>query len=331
MNDPDTLIQCKERLQIRSLLPDTGIGPAREEIMSGLRARDKFISSKFFYNHRGTELYEQITQLKEYYPSRIEKAILRNIAPSLMQTCRGYDIIELGPGDHSKISLLLEASEMRQDLHYLPLDISESAIRKLSEILVRRFHSLEIEAWIMDFTSQFGMIRRERPSLICFFGSTIGNFTMDQAREFLRKLSADMQRGDHLLLGMDLVKNEEVLHAAYNDSKGVTAAFNLNILSSVNEILGSDFREGDFIHVAQYNREESRIEMFLQAIRNVQVTSPWLDQPVAFSKSERVHTENSHKYTQEHIIEFADYSGLDVVKINKDDRQWFALVEFVKP
>jgi L-histidine N-alpha-methyltransferase len=154
---------------------------------------------------------------------------------------------------------------------------------------------------------------------------------MGQARSFLRNVSKDMKKGDRLLLGMDLIKSEEVLHAAYNDRLGVTEAFNLNILSSVNEILLSDFREEDFLHVAFFNREKSRIEMHLEAIRDIQVSSPYLNEPVFLRKGERIHTENSHKYCQKHILDFASYSGLNVHKIHTDNREWFALVEFVKP
>ena len=337
----DTIHFGKERLHIRSLLPDAGIGSAIEEIRNGLNARDKYIHSKFFYNHRGTGLYQQITQLEEYYPTRTEKTILGRIAPGLMRVHRDYDLIELGPGDFSKISFFLEAAKTQRILHYFPLDISETAIRKLSEILVSRFPLLTIEAWIMDFTSQFGMLRREQPALICFFGSTIGNFSMDQARDFLRKLSLNMKTGDRLLLGMDLEKPLDVLHAAYNDSLGVTAAFNLNILSSVNEILDSDFLEEDFLHVALYNRKKSRIEMHLEAIRDVQVNSPYLNKPVLIRKGERIHTENSHKYSQKHIHDFSRCSRplphsiiikrLNIHQVHTDDRQWFAVVEFIKP
>jgi L-histidine N-alpha-methyltransferase len=160
-----------------------------------------------------------------------------------MKSCEGFDIVELGPGDPSKISLLLDATGEKESLHYLPMDISESAIRSLANELVGNYPHLLVDACVLDFTSQFGLIQRKRPALICFFGSTIGNFSRDSALDFVRKIARDMKQADRLLIGMDLIKDEEILHAAYNDSQGVTAAFNLNILSSVNNILESNFRK----------------------------------------------------------------------------------------
>lgn len=331
MNYTDSLSMSREGLRILSLLPETGIIRAREEILAGLLDREKYILSKYFYDPKGSELYSQITRLEAYYPTRTEKAILKRIAAGVMRDLPAGDLVELGPGDPSKISLLLSAGHGLKDLSYRPMDISTSAILKLSEEIIERFPGLEVEARVLDFTRQQLVLSDERPSLLCFFGSTLGNFHRFEGSEMLASWARAMKSGDRFLLGLDLVKDEEVLFAAYNDPEGVTAAFNLNILSSVNTILESDLQEGDFKHVAFYDREQARIEMHLEALRDVQVRSPYLEQPVRIRRGEHIHTENSHKFTKAHILALAGSTGLEIRTIHRDERHWFAIVELQKP
>jgi len=320
------------RVSITNLLQEIGPEDVRNEIISGLSSTKKFISSKFFYNLEGSQLFETITGLDEYYPTRTEMGILKRIGPAIMKCCRGYDIIELGSGDNSKISVLFQAATelSGEAIHYMPLDISQSAINASARGLVRAFPNINIEGYAVDFISQFDLLKRDRPALICFFGSTIGNFEWNEAIELLKNISSQMKPGDRLLLGMDLVKQQAILNAAYNDAQGVTAAFNRNILNTVNEMLDSDFNPIDFDHLAYFNSEKSRMEMYLVANRDLTVQSPFLSRELEFSKGESIHTENSHKYSREDIREIACATGLHLDHTHTDGKSWFMLADFQK-
>lgn len=330
MNFVNEDIITLNRVSITNLLQEIGPHEVRDEIIAGLLAGRKSISSKYFYNPEGSRLFEEITTLEEYYPTRTEMGILNRIAPALMKEYAGYDIIELGSGDSSKISILLgAATELSTDsIHYMPLDISQAAIRDSAEDLVDKFPNINIEGYAVDFIAQFDLVKRVRPALICFFGSTIGNFDWDDSLKLLRNISRQMKAEDVLLLGMDLVKPEPVLHAAYNDAHGVTAAFNRNILNTVNEIAQTDFRPGDFDHLAFFNQVKSRMEMHLVANRDLVIHSPFLQEALSLNKGESIHTENSHKYSQQHIREIVSVTKLELKQIHSDEKDWFALAEF---
>jgi len=321
-----------DRISITNLLQNIGQEEVVTEIIEGLQAERKYISSKYFYNKKGSLLFEEITRLKEYYPTRTEKEILKQIAPGLIKKYGTHEIIELGPGDHSKVSVLLNAASALElpNILYLPLDISQPALKNAAEELVKLFSNLYVEGYAVDFLSQFGSIKRNRPALICFFGSTIGNFEWDTSLELLQNISRQMKKGDILLLGMDMEKPEPLLHLAYNDSKGITKAFNLNILNSINDLIKSDFNTSDFEHLAFFNRERSRIEMYLVAKRDLIVHSPYFDERLKLKEGEAIHTENSHKYRHEHIREIAAATGMELNDIHSDSQGWFALAEFQK-
>jgi L-histidine Nalpha-methyltransferase len=330
MNFVNEDIITLNRVSITNLLQEIGPNEVRDEIIAGLRASKKSISSKYFYNPEGSRLFEEITTLEEYYPTRTEMGILNRIAPALMEEYAGYDIIELGSGDSSKISILFGAATnlYGDPIHYLPLDISQAAIRASAENLVGKFPNINIEGYAVDFISQFDLVKRDKPALICFFGSTIGNFDWDDSLELLRNISRQMKPEDVLLLGMDMVKPEPVLRAAYNDARGVTAAFNRNILNTVNDMIQSDFKTADFDHLAFFNQVKSRIEMHLVARRDLIIQSPFLPEGLSFKKGEAIHTENSHKYSQRHIREIVSTTGLQLKQTHSDDKGWFALTEF---
>lgn len=330
MNFNEESILTQSRISIKSLLPEIGTDEVREEIVRGLQSRHKHISSKYFYNEAGSLLFEDITHLEEYYPTRTEKSILRSIAPSLMNKYGSYDILELGSGDCSKVAILISAVPDAGEVLYLPLDFSESAIKDSAKGIVHTFPKVEVEGYVVDFTSQFDLIQRKNPVLICFFGSTIGNFKREDSMKLMKNISSHMKEGDILLLGMDLVKDESVLHAAYNDAKGVTEAFNKNILSTVNAILEADFNPEDFDHLAGFNTEKARMEMHLVARKDMTIHSPFFDSDVSIQKGEQIHTENSHKYTPNDIHTIADAAQLNISKIHTDDKDWFALVELKK-
>ena len=317
-------------VELINYLPNIGIDNVKQEIFDGLKSTPKYISPKFFYDGKGSELFEQITKLEEYYPTRTEKSIISNKVSELGIDFKNLDIVELGSGDSSKISLLLE--QIPQDLiptiNYFPVDISKSAIEKSSNDLKAKFQLKSITGVVVDFFHQMHLIPKTGRRLFCFFGSTIGNFSRKQAEDFMIALGKSMQKGDMLLIGMDLVKNVDVLEAAYNDKKGITALFNTNILNVVNNLSGTNFTENNFEHYSFFNTKESRIEMHLRALKDVEVK---LDSEIIkIYKGELIHSENSHKFTLDDINTIAKWSKLNIVRSLTDDNNWFSLNYFVK-
>ncbi|MDX1285857.1 MAG: L-histidine N(alpha)-methyltransferase, partial [Draconibacterium sp.] len=276
MNFEEVGILQKNRATIKNLLPEIGIEQARAEIINGLVSEKPFISSKFFYDEKGSQLFEEITKLEEYYPTLTEKKILREIAPELMNRNSSFEIIELGSGDCSKISILLDAVENQnlENLRYIPVDFSKSAIEDSANELAERFPNLEINGYVADFTNQIGLVpHSEKPRIICFLGSTIGNFSKKESIDILINLSKGLLPGDSLLVGFDMIKDERILYSAYNDAKGITAKFNKNILNVVNHIMKTNFDSEDFEHLSFFNKEKLRIEMHLLANRDCLITS----------------------------------------------------------
>ena len=332
MNYIDTEIFEAQQIKITNYLNDLGIDKIRKEIIKGLTSKQKYISSKFFYNEKGSKLFEDITRLPEYYPTRTEKQILKEIAPELMSNLHNIDIVELGSGDCSKISILLKSipTENLETVNYIPVDVSKSAIYESAQSLMEIFPGLSINGLVADFMNQLEIIPDNRKRMFCFLGSTIGNFTKDVTNDFLKNLSNNMNSGDTLLLGVDLVKPIQILHDAYNDSQNVTANFNKNILNVINDLIDSDFDINDFEHKAFFNQKKSRIEMHLIAYKDVTITLPYSKSKIEISKGENIHTENSYKYTPEKIIEFENISGLKIKETYTDPNNWFALVLFEK-
>lgn len=321
-----------DKIIVKNLLPEIGIEKARNEIINGLSAKKKYISSKFFYNDTGSKLFEKITDLPEYYLTRTEKEILKNIAPGMMQNFRNADIIELGSGDHSKIDILLQALSEKNipTINYIPVDMSEAAVKKSACILTKKYPELNIEGLVADFISQQNLIPNNKKRMFCFFGSTIGNFEEKEALNFLVSLSSNMKPDDTLLLGVDFIKPLNVLHDAYNDKQGITAAFNKNILNVVNDLIHSNFSPDDFEHYAFFNEVGSRIEMHLIANKKLIVSSPFHYETIVIRKNEAIHTENSHKYSMENINKFAVTTGLSIAELYTDPQNWFAIVKFQK-
>ena len=333
MNFNETGIFQKQKVRIKNLLPDIGIDQARKEIIEGLTSDQPKISSKYFYDEKGSVLFEEITKLEEYYPTETEKSILKRIAPDLMNRNSSLEIIELGSGDCSKISILLNAIDRLtlENVNYIPVDFSRSAIESSANQLTKKFPEMEISGYVADFIHQLDLIpHSEKPRIICFLGSTIGNFAKNEAKEILQNLSKGMLKGDSLLVGFDLVKPKRILHSAYNDSKGVTEKFNKNILNVVNEIIQSDFKTEDFNHLAFFNKEKSRIEMHLVANRDMAIKSQLLKYEINFKKGDRIHTENSYKYSFEMIQELISGTDIEIRNTFVDSNNWFALVEFEK-
>jgi L-histidine N-alpha-methyltransferase len=301
-------------------------------IVDGLTSPKKHISCIYFYDAVGSKLFEQITRLPEYYLSRMEKRLLGEAALHVCNELKDIDIVEFGSGDCSKISILLEAvpSRFLRSVRYIPVDVSQSVVEESAAILVSTFPGMSIHGVVADFMKQLDVIPKGLKRFFCFLGSTVGNLSEEDAAGFFRLLGEAMRTGDLLLLGADMVKSRDVLEKAYNDSEGVTAAFNRNILNVVNNVANTNFRPEAFEHVAFYNDKLSRIEMYLRANEDVVVESPIIKEPIVIGKGESIHTENSHKFTHAYIEKFASAAGLEIQHIFSDEKKWFFLILLTK-
>jgi L-histidine N-alpha-methyltransferase len=313
-------------------LPRIGADKVKDEILAGLRDFPKYISPKFFYNEEGSELFEQITKLEEYYPTRIEKKLISTISDNIPLDFYNLNIIELGSGDSSKISLLLNQipEYVLPTITYFPVDISQSAIEKSEKLIAEKFSTIHIHGIVADFIHQLNLIPKTEKRLFCFFGSTIGNLTIDEVKKFMTALGSEMQKGDGLLLGLDMIKDIAVLERAYNDSEQVTANFNKNILNVVNNLTGSNFNTREFEHLAFYNQEKRRIEMHLKAKTDMVITFNSDTEAIFIKKGECIHTENSHKFNIDSIENISVWADFHTEIIVVDKNEWFCLVYYKK-
>jgi dimethylhistidine N-methyltransferase len=272
-----------------------GARDARDELLAGLRAQPARITPKYFYDALGSRLFEAICELPEYYLTRTEAQIIeRHGAEIALAVGFGCTLIDLGAGNCEKAERLFGLLRPAQ---YVAIDISAAFLRQRLECLQDKHPQLDVVGIGMDFANELRLpaaVRRER-RLFFYPGSSIGNFTPQEAAAFLRRLRSEAGEDGALLIGVDLLKDQAALDAAYDDALGVTAAFNLNVLNHVNRVLGTDFDVRDWRHVAFFDARESRIEMHLEARRALQVSLPGGARP--FAAGERIHTENSYKYS----------------------------------
>ena len=296
-----------------------------DDVAQGLSAPSKWLSPKYFYDDRGSELFEAITELPEYYPTRTELGILTKHAPSLMQSVLPAELIELGSGASLKARTLIDAMHGVGGTRYVPIDISEGAVRAAALDLCEDYPWLRIDGFVGDFFEDLHKIDRHGTRLVSFLGSTIGNFQPDDRADFLDEVATMLEPDDRFLLGVDLVKPVEILVPAYSDAQGVTAEFNLNVLNVINRELGANFDLNLFEHVATWNQESSCVDMFLEAQQSMSVEVKTLDMTVEIAAHERIHTEQSCKFTQETVEEFLAAAGLTADEWLTDDREWFAL------
>ena len=320
------------KAKIINKLKEIDTGKVKEEILEGLSSQPRHISPKYFYDAGGSQLFESITELEEYYPTRTEKAILSGIGKRLELDFQDLNIVELGSGDPSKIRLLLQQipAETRSTLHYYPVDISHTALEDSAKQLSEEFPEISVTGIVADFMKQFEKLPKTKNRLFCFLGSTIGNFTPEERLSFMRHLGQEMKTGDHLLLGLDMVKDPKVLHRAYNDDQELTAAFNKNILNVVNGIIDTSFDSTDFEHLAFYNENEQRIEMHLKAVRDRKIRINGNHETLDIKKGETIHTENSYKFNGEAIEAIGRHAGLEVNSVFTDENKWFSLALYSK-
>ncbi len=332
MRNKDIYIKREKKVEILNFLSNIGTESTKKEIIKGLKAKQKFLSPKFFYDKKGSELFEEITKLEEYYPTRTEIQILSNLFKKIDINFNNLNIIELGSGDSSKIKILLKQihPETLSTINYFPVDISKSAIEKSVKDLSSIINLNSIIGIVSDFHLQLNKIPSKNHRLFCFLGSTIGNFSTEEMHNFMQHLGNQMQTDDSLILGMDMIKDINILELAYNDKKGNTARFNLNILTVVNKIIGSNFNQKDFEHLAFFNKEKSRIEMHLKAINDVEISSLFFINTLKIKQGETIHTENSYKFDDKKIKQLAKWANLKVKSIYSDKKSWFNIVHFEK-
>ncbi|TRV75749.1 L-histidine N(alpha)-methyltransferase [Streptomyces sp. 130] len=310
-------------LLTRTLPEDATDAALRADVLHGLSRRPKTLPPKWFYDARGSELFEEITRLPEYYPTRAEREILIDRAAEIAAASGARTLVELGSGSSEKTRHLLDALP---DLHsYVPVDVSESALRGAAEALLAERPGLSVHALIADFTAGLSLPTTPGPRLVAFLGGTLGNLLPGERSVFLKSVRALLAPGDTLLLGTDLVKDEEVLVAAYDDAAGVTAAFNRNVLSVVDRELGADFVPDDFAHVARWNPREEWIEMRLRARRSLTVKIPELDLVVPFEAGEELRTEVSAKFREDGVRGELAGAGLRLAHWWTDSGDRFAL------
>jgi dimethylhistidine N-methyltransferase len=294
------------------------------ELHAGLRAREAWISPKFLYDALGSKLFEAICELPEYYPTRTEASIFERYGAEIARTAGpGTTLIDLGAGNCAKAARLFPLLHPRQ---YVAVDISTEFVADAVERLRQRFPQIAMEAVGLDFSA-----RLELPESVCtgrrlFFypGSSIGNFTPDEALGFLQRVRAQCGDDGGLLIGIDLAKDGATLDAAYDDALGVTAAFNLNVLRHVNHLLGADFDIRAWRHHGFYNEQRGRVEMHLEARTEQQVR--WPGGGRRFAAGESIHTENSYKYRQADAVRLLEQSGFEATRMWTDPRRWFSVI-----
>lgn len=324
---PDWFTTGSDRFTLDDRLPDDYLADSlRADALKGLTARPKTLPPKWFYDARGSALFEEITRLPEYYPTRAEEAILRERGREIAEVTGAHTLTELGSGASVKTRLLLDALTRHGTLHtYAPQDVSPSALRAAGEALVRDYPRLRVAASVADFEAD-PVLPGTGPQLVAFLGGTLGNLDAGQRAAFYRTLRGALSTADALLLGVDLVKDERVLVRAYDDEQQVTAEFNKNVLRVLNRELGARFDPTAFEHRARWNAAAERIEMWLRARAAQRVEVPALALTVDFDEGEEMRTEISVKFRREALEEELVRGGFSTVRWWTDREGRFALL-----
>lgn len=320
MNKPDS---PPRPLILHDLEPD--LGDFHQEVLAGLSGEAKQLPCKFFYDQAGSRLFDQICNLDEYYLTRTEIRILQDCAADIAalagERCL---LVEYGSGSSLKVRTLIDRL---QPAIYMPIDISRQHLLESARRFALDYPRMEVVAVCADYGARLQLPERatsgDHQQIAFFPGSSLGNFTEEQALAFLRRVASQLATGAGLVIGLDLVKEEAILHAAYNDAQGITAAFNLNLLRRINRELGGTFDLRRFRHQARYNRSRKRIEMHLESSIRQRVRIG--DREFDFAKGETIHTENSHKYEIGPFHDLARQAGLQPVKTWTDARDWFSV------
>ncbi len=322
-------ISHKQRLNIERLVDrDRDNKDNGNDVIEGLTKNQKSLPPRYFYDDRGSQLFEKICQLPEYYPTRTETAILEQYAGEIANLTGVCELVELGSGSSTKTRLLLNAySNLGSALRYIPIDISEGILAESAKNLLIDYPNLEIDGLVGTYSQALKRLLPSKTSRMVFFlGSSLGNFNPEACDRIFAEIKAALKSGDYFLLGVDLQKPLDILEAAYNDSQGVTAAFNLNILDHLNWKYRGNFDLNNFKHDAFYNVDCSRIEMHLISLRSHSVSLKALDLDVNFQKEETILTEISRKFDLDLIRKYFQDRGFKVIQSRTDSNQWFGLI-----
>jgi L-histidine N-alpha-methyltransferase len=308
------------------LAPDDATRALEADVRAGLTTTPRSLPPKWFYDDRGSELFDAITRLPEYYPTRTERAILLERAGDVAARTRADTLVELGSGTSEKTRVLLDAFAKEGTLRrFAPFDVSEATLRASAADIAREYAGVEVHAVVGDFERHLGTLPAGGRRVVAFLGSTIGNFEPQARHTFYTELASTLAPGDFLLLGTDLVKDVDRLVAAYDDAQGVTAAFNRNVLQVVNRELGADFDPRRFDHVARWDADAEWVEMRLRADGPQAVRVERLGLEVGFHDGEELRTEISAKFRRSRVVDELGAAGLDVVEWWTDPAGDFAL------
>ena len=320
--------QVANEIICRPVRPTKSIPSLTEDVAAGLFATRKHLPAKYFYDERGSALFDQICDEPEYYPTRTEDALLESSAREIIASVEPAQIIEFGSGMSRKIRHLFEAcSELECYPTYIPFDVCDDVMIKSGEELTGKFTWLDVAPLSGDYTAGLGNLPvAAGQNLLMFLGGTIGNFTQEQGISFLREVRDLMSPTDQLLLGADRVKDPDVLHAAYNDGAGLTAEFNLNLLDVLNRELSANFDRAHFDHYAFYNPEENQIEMHLVCMRDQEVRFDALERSLSFKEGDAIRTEISRKFTRETLENMLNEAGFEVRSHYESSPYPFSLV-----
>ena len=297
-------------------------------VIDGLSKADKSLPARYFYDARGSQLFEEICQLPEYYPTRTEASILKQYAPEIVSQTQANELIELGSGSSTKTRYLLDAyKNIDSPLYYVPVDVSGSILKESAYNLLADYPRLKIQGKVATYTQALQQLSNSflGTRIIVFLGSSIGNFNPVECDRFIQRVTSALNWGDYFLLGIDLQKPIEILEAAYNDSQGVTAAFNLNMLQHLNNRFNGNFNLDLFQHQAIYNQTEHQIEMYLIS-QQQSVTLQDLDLTIKLEKGEKILTEISRKFNLEKMKSYLGDRHLNLIQTYTDPNQWFGLL-----
>jgi dimethylhistidine N-methyltransferase len=321
-----------QTLETKNLAPLDAREALIDEVWRGLRKSPRSLVPWMLYDAEGSRLFECITTLPEYYPTRTEREILANCAEGIIEATgsdrsRPLRLLELGAGTAAKTGILLRAAtRLRNEVVYFPIDVSPDALDAACDSIGWQLPDVQIQPMVANYVTYPPKLQGfNGTTLAMYIGSSIGNFSPEEARTILRNLRSELRAGDALLLGTDMVKDEAILVRAYDDNDGVTAAFNLNILHRLNKELGANFDTTRFRHRARWNRVESRIEMHLESTRDQSVNIPAAQLSLQFEAFETIHTESSYKFTRETLRSLLNDAGFSIEQTWTDPRQWYAL------
>ena len=300
-----------------------------QELSHSIRQKQKSINPKFFYDQKGSQLFEKICVLPEYYLTRTEISILKQIDGKLQSYLDGnFRLVELGSGSSQKTRLLIDMlTRLQKHVEYFPIDISK-ILKTSSAALQSDYKKLHITGIIDNYENGLEFMKNydDMKNLIVFLGSSFGNFDPENGIRFLQKINSSMKKDDLFLVGLDLVKDKNVLRKAYNDSQGITAQFNLNVLSRINSELGGNFDTSQFAHHAVYNENQNKVEIYLRSLAKQTVEIPSADLILEIDEGELIHTENSYKYTISQIKQMFTMTGYQIKAMWNDDNRYYSLV-----